>query len=268
MLRRLHFLLFPKVSLRFFRKHVLIIASIFISDNFHISKSTFQHIQTVLNLIHFFHGVNHGTQVLIREGLQGIVQNIIHLCGLEFLGKLRGTNLHEQPDKLLILLRFPESENILIDMFFILALAVCEKICLAQFRLHLPFVKGNSGGAHFLIQPEVIADPLPVQNNKAPEIHGFPALCPLPDSYGTVFSGLLFFEFQEKISGCLILSFFAQKIIFHPSVAGAKGIQTAWGTVTIQHKRNKTLRGDGFSGTILPAKEKLPILKFKIFFVI
>ncbi len=81
----LHFLLFRKISLGFFRKHILIIACILIPYDLHIGKGTFQHIQTVLNFIHFFHGINHGTQILVRQCLQRIVEDFIDLCGLEFL---------------------------------------------------------------------------------------------------------------------------------------------------------------------------------------
>ena len=153
-------------------------------------------------------------------------------------------------------------------MLFILALAVCEKIVLPQLRLHLPFIIRDSGGSDFLIQPEIMTDSSPVQENKAPEVHRFSPLCPLPDTDRAVFSGFLFFKLKEKITCGFLLPLLTKEIIFHSPVTGSEGIQTAGGTVSVQHKRNKALCGNGFSGSVLAAQEKLSVRKFKILFII
>ena len=65
-----------------------------------------------------------------------------------------------------------------------------------------------------------------------------------------------------------VSAFLSQKIVFHPPVAGAKWIQSAWRTVAIQHEGNKALGRDGFTGTILSPEKQFSILKLKIFFII
>ena len=137
-------------------------------------------------------------------------------------------------------------------MLFVFRRTVCEKIVLPQFRLHLPLIPGNFIRSHFLIQPQIISYSASVQNHEAPEIHRFPTFCLLTDSYGTIFSGILF---PKQIAGRLLLALFSQKIIFHPAVTGAKRIQAARCTVSIQYKRDKTLCRNGFSRTVLSTQK-------------
>ena len=139
----LHLLLPVQVVQSLLRQHVLVITGIFITNDLHIIKGTIEHFQTVLYLIHLFHGIYHGTQILIRQSLQRIIQNVIHFGGFKLLGKFGGTHLHKQFDKLLILLLLTEAEDILVDMLLVFRRTVCKKIVFAQLRFHLPLIQGN-----------------------------------------------------------------------------------------------------------------------------
>ena len=158
-----NFLSFRHICLRLFCKHVLIVPCILIPNNLHVIKCTVQHFQAVLNLIHFFHGIDHRTQILIRQCLQRIIQNLIYLCRFEFLGKLRRPHLYQQPDKLFVLLCLAESENMLVYQLFILALAVSKEIFLSKYRFHFALIKRNPAGADFFVQMQICSDPASVQ---------------------------------------------------------------------------------------------------------
>ena len=246
----------------------MVISGIFVADDLHIIEGAVEHLQAVLDLVHFFHGIYHGPQLFVRQSLQGIIQNIIHFGRFKLFGKLGSAHLHQQFDELLILFFFSETENILVDMLFVFRRTVCEKIVLPQFRLHLPLIPGNFIRSHFLIQPQIISYSASVQNHEAPEIHRFPTFCLLTDSYGTIFSGILFPKFQKQIAGRLLLALFSQKIVFHPAVTGTKRIQSAGSTVSIQYKRDKTLCRNRFSGSILSSEKEFSILEFKVLFII
>ena len=163
---------------------------------------------------------------------------------------------------------FPKAENGLVNLLFIFTLAVCEKVFFSQRTSHFPFIIRNSGTAYFLVKPNIMADPPTIQNDKPPEIHGFAALRFLSDTDGPIFFCIFFFKLQKQIAGRLVSAFLSQKIVFHPPVAGAKWIQSAWRTVAIQHEGNKALGRDGFTGTILSPEKQFSILKLKIFFII
>ena len=134
-LRLFHIRFSGKIGLRFFGQHELIITRVLRPYDPHIPKGPFQSVQAFLNLIHLFHGVHHGAQILIRQRLQGIVQNLIHLRWFEFLRKLRRAHLHQKPDELLILLQLPKAENVLIHQLLVFARTVREWIFLSE---HLP----------------------------------------------------------------------------------------------------------------------------------
>ena len=264
----LHFLLLVQVAQSLFCQHILVVTGIFIADDLHIIEGAVEHLQTILDLIHLFHRIYHRAQILIRQSLEGIIQNIIYFGRFKLFGKLGGPHLHQQFDELFILFFLTETKNILVDMLLVFRRTVCEKIIFSQFCLHLPLIPGNFVGSYFLIQPQIISHSAPVQNDKAPKIHRFPAFSFLSDSNGAILSGVLFPKFQEQITGRLLLALFSQKIVFHPAVTGTKRIQSAGSTVSVQYKRNKALCRDGFSGAVLSAQKQFPILEFKVLFVI
>ena len=148
----------------------------------------------------------------------------------------------------------------------IIFLCFRKQIVFSQLLFHLLFRVRNLRISHFPVQVKIKSDSPPIQDDKSPKAHRFPPLRLLSDSNRPIAVPLL--KLQVQIAGGLLLLPIVQKIIFHSPVIGAKRIQPAGRSVPVQYKRNKTLRCDRFSGTILSAEKQFPVCKRKHFIIV
>ena len=109
-------------------QHILIVPGVLPADDPGILDCRPISLQRVLQIIHLFHGADHGGQVIIRQHLERLIQYLLHFGGTKIFGQLGRAYQDEKLDQLVILPDVPKAEDLRVDHLFIFCWAFCPAV--------------------------------------------------------------------------------------------------------------------------------------------